>query len=207
MVPAWLAIVVLLLIAAVVGAGGWILRGAVAGPGERTPQSDDVQKWTKAVQSDPENLDARLNLAYAYQQDQKYDVALEGYKAVLKERPKDTAALYNTGVIYMLTGEPKKGEASLWEVLKVEPTHPLAAKELGEYYAARRHYKSLLVAILPALDAKPNLADLQYLAGLAYEKLGDPKKSMGHYRQALQYSPDMQKAKDGLARLGVDTQP
>ncbi|HEX9094359.1 MAG TPA: tetratricopeptide repeat protein [Coriobacteriia bacterium] len=203
LVPGWLALLVLVLIVAVVGVGGYVLRGVIGGSaGERSPAKADIDKWTRAVQADPTDLDARLNLAYAYQQDEQYDVALQGYAGVLEERPKDMAALYNTGVIYMLTAQPKKGEIALWDVLEIDPTHALAAKELGEYYAAKKQYKSLLRAVGPAIEAKPSLADLQALAGLAYENLGERDKAIEHYQQALRFSPDLKRAADGLARLG-----
>lgn len=202
LVPAWLALLVLILIIAVVGVGGFVVRGLLIGRAQSSTTQADIQQWTQAVDADPGDVDARLNLAYAYQQATQYDSALTEYAKVLEQRPKDTAALYNTGVILMTTGAAKKGEAALWEVLKVDPKHALAAKELGEYYAAKGQFKSVIVAVKPVVEAKPTLADLQYLMGLAYEKTARPDLAKERYTLALKYSPDMQEAIDGLRRLG-----
>jgi len=202
LVPAWLALLVLVLIVAVVGVGGFVIRGMVVNTGQTSVAKADIDEWLTAVRSDPGDANARLNLAYAYQQDQQYDRALAEYDKVLQQRPKDTAALYNKGVIYMTLGKSKQGEAALWDVLEIDPGHALAAKELGDYYAAKGQYKSLLVAVGPVVESKPTLADLQYLMGLAYEKTGDTGRAKERYKLALTYAPDTQEAKDGLARLG-----
>jgi len=201
LVPGWLALLVLLLIVAVVGVGGFVVRGALVGDTEKSPVQADIEQLRKELAADPADADARLSLAYAYQRAQRYDEALKEYDLVLKADPKQMAALYNTGVIYMSTGQSKKGEVALWDVLEIDPTHALAAKELGEYYAAKGHYKSLIKAVGPAVEAQPRLADLQALMGLAYENLGQTEQAIERYKLALKYSPDLKRARDGLARL------
>jgi tetratricopeptide (TPR) repeat protein len=202
LVPAWLALLVLVLIIAVVGVGGFVVRGMLSNSKEQSPTKADITEFTAAVAADPGDANARLNLAYAYQQDAQYEAALAEYDKVLQQDPKSTAALYNKGVIYMLRGDAKKGESALWQVLKIDPGNALAAKELGEYYVAKGQYKSLLVAVKPVVEAKPTMADLQYLAALGYEKTGKPDLAKEHYRLALKYAPNMQEARDGLRRLG-----
>jgi tetratricopeptide (TPR) repeat protein len=203
LVPAWLALLVLILIIAVVGVGGFVVRGMLSGSAQSSTKLAEIERWTKAVETDPGDATARLNLAYAYQVATQYDRALSEYDKVLELVPNDTAALYNKGVIYMTTGAAKKGEVALWAVLKIDPKHALAAVELGEYYVAQKHYKSLLAAVQPVSDANPTLADLQYLTGLGFEKTGKPDLAKQRYDLALRYSPGMQEALDGLARLGV----
>lgn len=203
LVPAWLALLVLLLIVAVVGVGGFVVRGMLTTSKDQSPTKADIKTSAAAVQANPGDANARLTLAYAYQQDGQYEAALAEYDRVLQQDPKNLAALYNKGICYLALGQSKKAEASLWKVLKIDPTHALAAKALGDYYVSKRQYKSLLVAVGPVADARPTLADLQYLAGLGYEKTGRPKEAETKYRAALTYAPDMQEARDGLVRLGV----
>lgn len=202
LVPAWLALLVLVLIIAVVGVGGFVVRGMLTDSEEQSPTKADIREFTSAVNANPGDVNARLSLAFAYQQDAQYQAALAEYDKVLQQDPKSSAAYYNKGVIYMTLGDASKGEAVLREALEIDPGNALAAKELGEYYAAKGQYRSLLVAVKPAVEAKPTMADLQYLAGLAYEKTGNPELAKEHYRLALRYAPDMQEARDGLRRLG-----
>jgi tetratricopeptide (TPR) repeat protein len=110
LVPGWLALLVLILIVAVVGVAGFVVRGLIVGDSEKTPAQADIDRWSREVDSDPTDTGARLNLAYAYQSAQEYDKALEEYDSVLAAQPKQMAALYNKGVIYMTLGQGKKGE-------------------------------------------------------------------------------------------------
>ena len=67
-------------------------------------KADIEMDTARRVSANPGDADARLNLAYAYQQDAQYQKALAEYDKVLQQRPKDTAALYNKGVVYMTLG-------------------------------------------------------------------------------------------------------
>ncbi len=202
LVPAWFALLILVLIVAVVGVGGFIVRGMIVDRRATSPALADIRKWEAQVASDPGDVDARLSLAFAYQQDSQNERALSEYAKVLKQRPRDTAAMFNTGIIYMTLGQTKKGEDALWGVLAIDPKNALAAKELGTYYAAKGHYRSVIVAVRPVVQADPALADLQYLMGLSYEKLGKTDWARERYRLALRYSPDLKEAADALRRLG-----
>jgi tetratricopeptide (TPR) repeat protein len=204
LVPSWLAFLVLLLLIAVVGLGGYVLNDVLTG--EDAPRSSteaEVLRYETEVRTSPDDPRAHVRLGFAYQQAGRFDDALEEYERALELDPRDTAALYNTGVILLDLGEDDRAEEVLWDVLEIDPEHVLAAKQLGEYYARRGHYRSLLVAVEPVVEAQPQMADLQYLMGLAYENLGAPEEAEERYRLALEYAPDLVEAREGLERLGV----
>jgi Tfp pilus assembly protein PilF len=201
LVPGWLALLVLLLLLAVTAAGGFVLRGVLTRGQQTTPATVSEDAWKAALERDPEDLEARLNLAYAYQQQQRWDDALKQYEEVLKRDPENLAAMYNRGVVLLAKGRPKEAEAALWDVLKAAPDHVLAAKTLGELYLSRKHYKSALFTVEPVLKSQPQYADLQYIAGYASEQLGRRDAAIAYYRAALTYAPDMAEAKEGLKRL------
>ncbi len=142
-------------------------------------QEIEIRTWTQRVSANPSDPKTHLGLGYAYQSDGRYDKALEQYAIVLKSNPSDTAALYNTGNIYFKLGVNDRAEKSMWAVLDIDPTHELAAKALGDYYAGKKQYKSLIATVKPAAEAHPELADLQYLLGMAHEKLGDTADRLG----------------------------
>ncbi len=209
-VPRWLGWLVLGLIVSLVSVAGIAARyalmavpaGASAKSASTEPAAEpSLVELTRAVHSDPNNQAARLKLAAAYQKKGQNDMALAQYDKVLARAPKNLAALYNRGVIYMQLGSPKKAERALWEVLDVDPTHVQAAADLGRYYAAKGQYKSVVAAVRLAVKDNPWSADLQYLTGLAYEKLGEPKRAKLAYTEALRYAPHMVEAKEGLDRI------
>ncbi len=202
LIPMWLAILVLVLLLGVMAVGGYVIRGVVAGDDRSlSPREAEIESWRAKVRAAPQDSAAHLGLGYAYQLAGRYDKALAEYETVLDQQPRDTAALYNRGVIYLKLDVGRKAEESFWDVLEIEPGHVLAAKALGEYYAAKGQYRSAIRAVRPAAEAHPEMADLQYLMGLAYEKLGNTGWAIERYKLALKYAPDLQLAVEGLDRL------
>ena len=205
LVPIWLAVLVLVLLLAVMGVGGYIVRGMVAGTAPRTSEEMEIERWREEVRRDPQDVQALLSLGFAYQQDEKYDQALDAYGKALKLAPTEPAANYNRGVIYETLDLPDKAEEAFWDVLEVEADHTLAAKALGEHYLAKKQYRSLVKAVRPAVEAKPQMADLQYLMGAAYENLGEFEWAKARYELAVTYVPDMKEAREGLKRMEAET--
>lgn len=205
MVPVWLAVLVLVLLLAVMGVGGFALRGLMDRPQRaESGAALDVAKWEDAVKLNADDLEAHLNLAFAYQQVERYDDALAQYDFVLERTPADTAALFNKGVVLRALDRDDEAEAVWWDALEADPGHVLAAKSLGELYADQREYRSLIEAVRPVVQQHESSADLQYLMGLAYENLGNRQWARARYELALKYYPDMKEAREGLDRLGVE---
>lgn len=203
LVPAWLAALVLLLLLAVVGVGGYIVRGLLTPAAAPDPMEREIAELEAAVARAPGDTAARLSLGYAYQRAGRLSDAVEQYDAVLRIEPNEPAALYNKGLVLLAQGNDREAEETLWDVLERDPEHVLAAKALGEHYAKRGEYRSLIYAVRPVVEKNETSADLQYLMGLAYENLGRPDWAKARYRLALKYYPDMPEAKEALKRLGV----
>lgn len=206
LLPGWLALLVLVLLLAIAGLGGYLIRGAMTDETIETPTELTVQEKEQQAESNPDDPEAILALGYAYQQEARYNEALELYAQVLELDSGNTGALYNKGVVLTLLGKPKEAEVAYWDVLEVAPDHALAAKALGQYYVDKKQYKSALTALEPVIAAQPQYADLQYLAGFSCEQLGIDDTAITYYRGALTYNPDYREAKDGLERLGATEQ-
>lgn len=204
LVPVWLAALVLVLLLAVVGLGGYLARDILAERQDpETAEALEIQRWERAVAEDPGDTEAELNLGYAYQKTHQYEKAIERYDSVGGEKPYDTASRYNKGICLMELEQWDEAEETLREVLEIDPTHMLAAKELGDYYADAGQYRSVLEVVGPVVEEQESAADLQYLMGLAYERLEHADQAEARYRLALKYYPDMPEAREGLERLGA----
>lgn len=201
LVPAWLAVLVLVLLLAVAVLGGFVIRGLIV---DQTPASVTemaLEDWQREVEADPSDPDALIGLGYAYQQSGDYDRALEMYDRALELDAGNPGALYNKGVALLGLGRGEEAEVVLWDVLEATPDHVLAATTLGEYYIGLKQYKSALTALEPVAKARPEFADLQYLAGYSCEQLGLTEAAIAYYRGALTYVPDHVEAREGLERL------
>lgn len=168
------------------------------------PAHEEIDALREAVAADSGNPGTLLALAYAYQQAGRYDDALDTYDAVLEIVPTETAALYNRAVILLELGESAGAESSLRAALDVNAGHALAAGLLGTQLLERRDFESVLEVVLPATESSPGAAELHYIAGSAYESLGETASAVESYRRALQSYPDQREARKGLERLEVE---
>lgn len=203
-VPTWLALLVLVLLLGVFAAGGYLLRARTDGVVAEKPGAISIGLAEEKMQATPEDPTTRLQLGFEYQKAGRYEEAMREYERVLETSPRNTAALYNKAVLLRQQGDVPEAEKLFWDVLEIEPAHSMAAKALGEIYADKGQYKSLLVAVKPALKVNPSMADLHYLAAVAYENLDSRSQAAEEYRSALRYNPSLSDARKGLQRLGVE---
>lgn len=167
-------------------------------------QSRNVREFEAAVSRNPDDTRARLHLAYAYRQVGRYKDCIAQCDVIIDSEATSVAAYYNRGISHLQLKRDNPAEADLWKVLELEPGHVQAAVALGEYYAEKHQYRSLLVAVRPAVELHPEVAALQYLTGLSYEYTGHPEWASTRYRMALERSSNMVEAREGLKRLGAE---
>lgn len=176
-------------------------RAAMSDESVRVPGSGSVESWRAKVDREPDDIGARLGLAFALRASGQLAPALAEYEKAVSESPHDIAAHYGRASVLMALGRSKDAETALWAALAEDETHVRAAEDLGTYYATTKQFPSLLKAVMPAVTAHPTEARLQYLTGLAYENTGHRDWALARYRLALEAVPDLPEALEGVQRL------
>jgi len=202
-VPAWLVALVAVLFVAVLFTGAFLVSTIAGGDRYASPTERDIREASQTLARDPDDLQARLALAYAYQQGGRFEDAVREYDTVLNAVPDEPAALYNKGVALLALGRETEGEEALWLTLAARPAHVLAAKALGVRLMERREWAELAEMLLPVVEKDEKAADLQAMLGRAYEELGDRQRALERYRLALVYDSDLSEALEGVERLEV----
>jgi len=205
LVPTWVALVVLGVLLALAALGGYGVHELLdGGNAAERRQLAAIESWRTKVAESPQDVQSRLKLANALVDAGQYRSAVVEYDTVLKENPNDVAALYGRASVLSSMGDVRDAESAYWAVLQQEPGHVRAAEALGDYYASKAQYRSLIVAVKPAVAVHPTEARLQYLLGLAYENTGHRDWAIERYRLALKAVPDMPEATAALACLGAN---
>jgi len=95
--------------------------------------------FIKAIELDPENMSARLNMAYDFYKRGEIKKAENTYMEILKQNPDITIPLYYLGRIEGKKGNYKKAIAYLNEFIKREKQGKLRSKAVGwvVYYGSR----------------------------------------------------------------------
>jgi tetratricopeptide (TPR) repeat protein len=83
----------------------------------------------------------------------------------------------------------QKVEALLTTAVKLDPKNADAYLQLGNLYAAQRDYHTAIGFYLKAIEADPQLAEVHYRLGMAYDRTGEPAKA----RQEFQLHTELRK--------------
>ena len=141
--------------------------------------------YAKALQLDPELVDARLGVANVARQYQRFDEARRGYEAVLQTHPNNIQARFGLGLTEEDDGWPSRAVVQYDRAAALDPTHflipmraGLALMYLGRLAEAEARFKRSI-----ELDsARPNGF---YSLGILNWLRGQLDESVAAYREAL----------------------
>jgi tetratricopeptide (TPR) repeat protein len=86
-----------------------------------------IEEYKKAIELNPNYLQAHMNLGAVYIQQKKYDQAIEEFNTVVKLNYYYGTAHYNLGYVYLLKGEKEKAQEEM-KILKMMGSSGLAEK-------------------------------------------------------------------------------
>lgn len=166
-----------------------------------SPEDDTIKRLTEIANDSPDDLEARVRLAYAYQKQGRWDEASEIYQDVLKADEGNQAALYNLGVIAVDNKDYQDAQKRFEALLAKYPSHLLGLAALGELYVELKKPDLAIQTIDRALGYRPDIVDFRIIKAKAYEAKGLKDKAREEYKAVLKYVPDDPRATEGLAKL------
>ena len=198
------------------GGGGVadVIGGIFGQDGNAQTSVNDAQS---ALADNPDDPDARRDLAQALNASQRFDEAIPAYESYLELEPDNTQALQELALLYQadvgealqratvlqqdaLTADP--GSAILFDPNSTPFTQQLAANQLtaaiaaGANREAEAAFDEAAVLALPWVatlnriaEVSPNSPTLQLQLGQAYETADDADGAIASYIRALELDP------------------
>lgn len=146
---------------------------------------------------------AHSDLASAYFQQNKYEIALNEFVAATKIDPNYSPAYNGLGLVYAALGEDVKADANFKKSLQLQPGSSEAHNNYGSFLCARKRYDEsidhFLAAVKNPLYATPNLAYAN--AGVCSMRKGDIKTAEFYLNKALYIQPLTYSAAYHLAEI------
>ncbi|HCG98335.1 MAG TPA: hypothetical protein DE036_00550 [Actinobacteria bacterium] len=206
--PFLLKAITAVLVIAVVGTGGAIIRHVAFDDKDTTPRTESERALLLAVQAvkaDPDDSRARIKLAAVYLDIGRINTAVGEAQIATKLAPDDAEAFYILGLANKEKGNLTEAARTLEKAAKMEgklaPFYQTCWAELARIYLKQEKYKQAIKAYDSALGFGPESAPLLYEMGRAYEKSGDKAKAIVYFEEALQFVPDYKEAQDALAKV------
>lgn len=176
--------------------------------GDQSPLDISIERMESAVQEDPSDPKARVQLAEFYLGKGQYDQALDLTVQVLAIYPDDESALLISGIAGTRSGKVQEALIPLEKFVELRKDSPMAMEDpqlqtayyfIGENYNALGQPEQAVTALHQALQITPTDADTLYQLGVASKSMGNLNDAAEFFAQAVLLVPDFTEAYSGMA--------
>ncbi|MXV78544.1 tetratricopeptide repeat protein, partial [Candidatus Poribacteria bacterium] len=134
------------------------------------------------IKLNPSDTSLLEGLATLYQQQGKYQKALELYKNVLEKNPTNATIREKLGSLYIEIGDKEKAIAE-WEKMVTDGFDRY--QQLGSIYLSHKMYDEAIEAFLKSIQANPKYGYLYTQLAFAYKIKGNIDKAARTYLEGL----------------------
>jgi protein O-mannosyl-transferase len=167
---------------------------------------DKLTLWADVVQKSPQKARGYNNLGAAYADLNRWDEAIQEYKAALTLKPNLAEAHNNLGrAYYKGSGQYNDATQEYKTALSLKPDYAEAQNNLGMVYYDQGKLSDALLEYEKALKINSDYAIAYNNRGNVYKKLGRLSEAFGDYRRALAVNPDFAEAHNNLGVVLQDS--
>ena len=150
-------------------------------------QESMMRHWLEKY---PKDFTAHFNLGAVLQSAEKFEDALNEYRAALRSKPDDPATLNSLGTVLQAMERYDEAVTQYLEALRVKPDYASAHYNLGNLLLATQNPAEAVPHFQAVLRANPDDANAHSNLATAFSMLGDDAQAIEHFRQAIRLNPD-----------------
>ena len=156
-----------------------------------------LETW---LERNPDDQLVRSILAGAYQENSMLKQATEEYRVVVKNRPKDVAALNNLAWSSHMLGRADALDYAQ-RAYDLASDNPAVADTFGWLLVESGKANRGLVLLQQAVVKAPHIAEIRYHLGVGLHKVGRKAEAKSEFKRVLDMSPNSPEAKAARALL------
>jgi tetratricopeptide (TPR) repeat protein len=174
------------------------LAAAVGTHARAAVWANPVSLWEDTVSKSPNKRRSHFQLAYAYDQQQRYGEALAEFQKTAELGSVTPDLLVDWGLVYDHVGQMDQALAKFQQAAAIHPTAHIYS-QIGMAYAQQSRWVEALQALATAekLDAK--FPDTYVYRGKIYLNANQVPAAIQEYRRALEIDPTLEDARHDLA--------
>jgi tetratricopeptide (TPR) repeat protein len=161
--------------------------------------ADAVSLWEDTVHKSPNKRRAHFQLAFAYDQQTRYALALEEYQKTAQLGPLTPDLLVDWGLAYDHLSQFDQALAKFQQAASIEPTAHIYS-QIGMVYAQQSRWPEALQALATAEKLDPKFPDTYIYRGKIYLIANQVPAAIQEYQRALAIDPTLEEARHDLAQ-------
>jgi Flp pilus assembly protein TadD len=142
---------------------------------EQHQEREAITWFERALERDPDSLEALYRLGYAYHAAGDLEKAMALYRRVLELDPDQFPAQLQLGKVLLLRGDSGEAERQLTHAARIRPDYASAWRYLSEAEMLQNHLQAALASARTAVDRGSQDPRNHYQLGTVLTHLGDPQ--------------------------------
>ena len=181
--------------AAVVGPGSMVVLDAVSLniSGDQLYQTGNLQEaaeeYRKALQLDPSDINVHNSLGVCYGMMEMYDAAEAEFNAALMLKPDEAMAMFNLGVICLLTGRKEMALEIFMKAVAIDNGIFELALLTGKLYLDAGNPEKARSFLEKALDCRPKSGTALRTLGVCFSSLNFLREAIAVFTRAVKNNP------------------
>jgi tetratricopeptide (TPR) repeat protein len=163
--------------------------------------AEALPEWRKAVDLDPEDEPARVNLGIAMDREGLLNEAVEQFQKAIELAPEHAEAYDNLARDLLLRGSLDDAIQAYSTGLRIEPNNAGAQANLGTALYQKGRLEEAIEHCQRALAIDKAVPDAHNTLGLAYSRLGRLEEAIAHLRTAVADNPSSLQYQFNLGRV------
>ena len=168
---------------------------------QQTQWASDILLYTRGVESAPDNLAVRENLANALLGAGHPERAIPLYLDNLKRNPNFWRSNYDLGFAYYKTGNPAAAEAPLQRAIGIDGSDSRAYIYLALTELQLKKFPEAADSARRAIAKSPQAREYHFILGLIGENQGDRSGAIAAFKAELAQHPDDESATAELEKI------
>jgi tetratricopeptide (TPR) repeat protein len=148
------------------------------------------QAMAKAMQLDPSSIRTRMILGESFRIAERYDLAIQEYKAVVEQQPDLALAWQGLAATYSASGNDPSALNASARALALEPDDPDTDALAAGIYARLGDYPKAESFAIRALQLRPGFSSAQVVLAKMYLAQQEPQKALPELQSAVKDDTD-----------------